>query len=161
MSSFVFWCVFCNPIRMRDTYITIIKMKEYPHGSWGRTTRGWARGDRPDGMPHRATRRADARASVVVAIVRVGTVGTVGEDASSRVGVRGVEFGVEFVVGVVFAFAFVVGVVVVVGGRSAVDARGGDVRGRARGRRARECVVVECVDRFVVEFDAFVGFAVG
>jgi len=148
---------------MRDTYITIIKMKEYPHGSWGRTTRGWARGDRPDGMPHRATRRADARASVVVAVVRVGTVGTVGEDASSRVGVRGVEFGVEFVVGVVvaFAFAFVVGVVVVVGGRSAVDARGGDVRGRARGRRARECVVVECVDRFVVEFDAFVGFAVG
>jgi len=87
----------------------------------------------------------------------------VGEDASSRVGVRGVEFGVAFGVGVVvaFAFAFVVGVVVVVGGRSAVDARGGDVRGRARGRRARECVVVECVDRFVIEFDAFVGFAVG
>lgn len=55
LSSF---CVFfCNPIRTRDTYITIIKMEEYPHGSWGRTTRGWARGDRPDGMmPHRATR---------------------------------------------------------------------------------------------------------
>ena len=67
-----------------------------------------------------------------------------GDDASSRVGVRGVEFGVGVGVGVVFAFAFVVVVVVVVfgdGGRPAVDARGGDVRGR----RAGEGVVVECV----------------
>ena len=87
----------------------------------------------------------------------MGTTATVGDDASSRVGVRGVEFGV----GVVFAFAFVVFVVFGDGGRSAVDARGGDVRGRARIRRAREFVVVECVDRFIVEFDAFVGFAVG
>jgi hypothetical protein len=107
-------------------------------------------------MPHRATRR---RASVVAAVATVGTVATVGDDALSRVGVRGVEFGVGVGVGVVFAF-----VVVVVfgdGGRPAVDARGGDVRGRVCGRRAREGVVVECVDRFVVEFDAFVGFAVG
>ena len=89
----------------------------------------------------------------------VGTTATVGDDASSRVGVRGVEFGVG--VGVVFVFAFVVFVVFGDGGRSAVDARGGDVRGRARGRRAVECVVIDRVDRFVVEFDAFVGVAVG
>ena len=84
---------------------------------------------------------------------------TVGDGTSSRVGVRGVEFGV----GVVFVFVFAFVSVFVVfgdGGRQAMDARGGDVRGRSFGRRAREGVVVERVDRFVVEFVEFVGFAV-
>ena len=61
MSSFVFWFFFCNPIRMRDTYITIIKMKEYPHGSWGWATRGWARGDRPDAPSRDAVTRVRRR----------------------------------------------------------------------------------------------------
>ena len=157
MYYFGFFCptVFGCAIR-----ISLIFGKSSIHGSCdGRRTGGRAATDR---VPHRATSRA--RASVVAAVVRVGTAATVGDDASSRVGVRGVEFGVGVGVGVVFAFAFVVVVVVVVvgdGGRPAVDARGGDVRGRVRGRRAGEGVVVECVDRFVVELDAFVGFAVG